>query len=121
MENENLRRDEAAARSALLETGSYAVELDLSDARDTAEGTYRSTTTAVFSCREPGSSTFLDFIGEVTAVELNGRVLDPAAVSDGARVLLDDLASSNTVTVEGRAAYSASGEGLHRFVDPADG
>ncbi|MHA7286055.1 aminopeptidase N [Arthrobacter sp. MDT3-44] len=121
MENENLRRDEAAARSALLETGSYAVELDLSDARNTGEGTYRSTTTAVFSCREPGSSTFIDFIGEVTAVELNGRVLDPTAVSDGARVLLDDLAASNTVTVEGRAAYSASGEGLHRFVDPADG
>ncbi|BBE22768.1 aminopeptidase [Arthrobacter sp. MN05-02] len=121
MKNENLRRDEAAARSALLGTERYAVELDLSGARDPAKGTYRSTTTVSFTCREPGSSTFLDFIGEVTSVELNGRALDPAVASDGARVTLDDLAAHNTVTVEGLAAYSTSGEGLHRFVDPADG
>ncbi|WP_104118704.1 aminopeptidase N [Arthrobacter sp. B1805] len=121
MDNENLRRDEAAARSALLATESYSVELDLSDARNPAEGTYRSTTTVVFSCREPGSSTFLDFIGEVTAVELNGLALEPTAVREGARILLDDLAERNTVTVTGRARYSSSGEGLHRFVDPVDG
>ncbi|WP_298252506.1 aminopeptidase N [uncultured Arthrobacter sp.] len=121
MENENLGRDEAAARSALLETESYAVELDLSGARAAGETTYPSTTTIVFACREPGSSTFLDFIGEVVGLELNGTVLDPAAASDGARVALHDLAARNTVTVTGRARYSSSGEGLHRFVDPADG
>ncbi|MFJ6002823.1 aminopeptidase N [Arthrobacter sp. NPDC092385] len=121
MENENLRRDEAAARSALLETESYAVELDLSEARDASEPTYRSTTTVVFSCRQPGSSTFLDFIGEVTELELNGRSLDPAVASDGARIVLDDLAEHNTVRVDGRSLFSTSGEGLHRFVDPADG
>ncbi|MHA7238779.1 aminopeptidase N [Arthrobacter sp. TMS1-12-1] len=121
MENENLSRDEAAARSALLETESYTVHLDLSQARDAAVGTYPTTTTVVFSCREPGASTFLDFIGEVTGLEVNGRVLDPAAARDGARVLLHELAAHNTVTVSGRARYSTSGEGLHRFVDPADG
>ncbi|WP_434994377.1 aminopeptidase N [Arthrobacter sp. Ld5] len=121
MENENLTRDEAAARSVLLETESYAVHLDLSRARDGACGTYPTTTTVVFSCREAGASTFLDFIGEVTGLEVNGRVLDPAEARDGARVLLHDLAEHNTVTVTGRARYSTSGEGLHRFVDPADG
>ncbi|MDQ0734640.1 aminopeptidase N [Arthrobacter agilis] len=120
MENENLGRDEAAGRSALLQTESYTVELDLSGARDPDAGTYRTVTTVVFSCRQPGSSTFLDFIGDVTALELNGKVLDPAA-ADGARVALHDLADRNTVRVEGLARYSSSGEGLHRFVDPADG
>ncbi len=120
MENENLGRDEAAARSALLRTESYAVELDLSAARDPDTATYRTVTTVAFSCRRPGSSTFLDFIGDVTALELNGRTLDPA-VADGARVELHDLAEHNTVRVEGLARYSSSGEGLHRFVDPADG
>ncbi|MHA7207998.1 aminopeptidase N [Arthrobacter sp. MDT1-65] len=120
MENENLGRDEAAARSDLLRTESYAVDLDLSGARDPGVATYRTTTTVTFSCRRPGSSTFLDFIGDVTALELNGRPLDPAA-ADGARIALHDLAGHNTVTVEGLARYSSSGEGLHRFVDPADG
>ncbi|MUK01059.1 aminopeptidase N [Vibrio cholerae] len=121
MENENLRRDEAAARSALLVTESYDVELDVSNARDAADTTYRSTTTVRFSCREPGASTFLDFIGDVTSVQLNGRTLDPVATRDGARILLEDLSDTNTVTVDGRARYSTSGEGLHRFVDPVDG
>ena len=121
MSNENLRRDEAAARSALLETESYAVELDLSEAKDGTVTDYRSTTTVVFSCRTPGASTFLDFLGDVTGIELNGRTIDPATASDGARVFLHGLAAHNTVTVEGRAAFSTSGEGLHRFVDPADG
>ncbi|KNC19877.1 aminopeptidase N [Arthrobacter sp. RIT-PI-e] len=121
MENENLRRDEAATRSALLRTTSYDVELDLSAAADAGRRTYPSTTTVVFSCERPGASTFLDFIGDVTAVELNGRVLDPAAVADGARIHLEGLEGSNTVTVHGEAYFSSSGEGLHRFVDPADG
>ncbi|WP_326965090.1 aminopeptidase N [Arthrobacter sp. PL16] len=120
MENENLRRDEAAARSALLETESYTVELDLSQARDARARSYRTTSTVVFTCRQPGGGTFLDFIGDVTAVELNGRTLDPSAVSDGARIHLHDLAAENTVVVTGQALYSSSGEGLHRFVDPAD-
>ncbi|MGV0109634.1 aminopeptidase N [Arthrobacter sp. CP30] len=121
MENENLSRDEAAARSALLRTETYAVELDLSEARDARERTYRTTTTVVFTCREPGASTFLDFIGDVTAVELNGTALDPSSVRDGARIHLEARAGRNTVTVTGQAHYSSSGEGLHRFVDPADG
>ncbi|WDF34774.1 aminopeptidase N [Arthrobacter agilis] len=121
MENENLSRDEAAVRSALLRTETYAVELDLSEARDARERTYRTTTTVVFTCREPGASTFLDFIGDVTAVELNGTALDTSAVREGARIRLEGLAGRNTVTVTGEALYSSSGEGLHRFVDPADG
>ncbi len=121
MKNENLGRDEASARSALLATESYSVDLDLSGARTTDETTYPSTTTVVFTCNEPGASTFLDFIGDVVGVELNGEALDPSTASDGARVRLPGLAAHNTVTVRGLARYSTSGEGLHRFVDPVDG
>ena len=121
MQNENLRRDEAAARSSLLATETCLIDLDLSGVKDTARTTFGTTTTITFTCRQPGASTFLDFIGEVTGVELNGRALDPADVADGARIRLPDLAAHNTVTVTGHASYSSSGEGLHLFVDPADG
>ncbi|MFP3480177.1 hypothetical protein SB780_35600, partial [Burkholderia sp. SIMBA_057] len=52
---------------------------------------------------------------------LNGRVLDAANVVDGDRIILEGLAAENTVTVTGTSLYSRSGEGMHRFVDPADG
>ena len=37
------------------------------------------------------------------------------------RIPLTDLAADNELRVEATCAYSHSGEGLHRFVDPADG
>ena len=70
----------------------------------------------------PGASTFLDFIGSaVHSVLLNGHRLRVEDVVDGARIRLDNLEAENQVTVTGTALYSRSGEGMHRFVDPADG
>ncbi|WOH16857.1 aminopeptidase N [Paenarthrobacter sp. GOM3] len=121
MSNHNLSRDEAATRSALITTHSYDVTLDVRDAADPAVAGYPSTSTITFSA-EPGSATFLDFIsGGVQSVVLNGRALDVDAVVDRDRVILEDLAADNQVTVAGTALYSRSGEGMHRFVDPADG
>jgi len=40
--------------------------------------------------------------------------------ADG-RIALDDLAPDNELRVVARCRYSRTGEGLHRFVDPADG
>lgn len=121
MSNQNLRRDEAAARSALVSVDSYAVDLDLANAEDPQAPGFRSRSTITFSCAEPGADTFLDFIhGGVAAVRLNGREL-PADAVDGARIHLRDLQAENTVTVDGTALYSRSGEGMHRFTDPADG
>ena len=48
------------------------------------------------------------------------RSLDPAAVSDGVRIQLPDLAERNELTVVADAPYMNTGEGLHRFVDPVD-
>ncbi|PVE19844.1 aminopeptidase N [Arthrobacter sp. Bz4] len=122
MMNENLRRDEAALRSSLLTIASYEVHLDLREAADPEVAGFLSRSTVTFSCDAPGSETFMDFIAdEVHRVTLNGTDLDPAVVVDGARITLPDLAADNVVTITGTALYSRSGEGMHRFTDPADG
>lgn len=121
MSNHNLSRDEAATRSALITTHSYDVTLDVRDAEDPAVSGYPSTSTITFSA-EPGSATFLDFIhGGVQSVVLNGQALDVGSVVDRDRITLAGLGAENTVTVTGTGLYSRSGEGMHRFVDPADG
>ncbi|MCU1437515.1 MAG: pepN [Naasia sp.] len=116
MPGENLTRAEAQERAALLTVHDYAVELDLT----TGPEVFRSVTTVTFSAKE-GASTFIDAITRtVHSVTLNGRDLDPAQVSDGVRIQLDDLAAENELKVSADAIYTNTGEGLHRFVDPVD-
>ncbi|MFF6639750.1 aminopeptidase N [Streptomyces althioticus] len=126
MPGENLTRDEARERAALLSVDGYEVSLDLRSAVGVHEGegprTFRSVTTVRFRCAEPGASSFADLIAPaVTAVSLNGRDLDPGQVFDGSRILLEDLAAENELVVDAQCAYSRTGEGMHRFVDPEDG
>ncbi|MFF7789277.1 aminopeptidase N [Streptomyces sp. NPDC007991] len=126
MPGENLSRDEARERAALIGVDGYEVSLDLRSAvgEDDTDGprTFRSVTTVRFRCNEPGASTFADLIApSVTAVSLNGRDLDPGEVFDGSRITLEDLAADNELVVDAQCAYSRTGEGLHRFVDPEDG
>ncbi len=116
MPGTNLSRDEAGARAALLDVTSYAVELDLT----TGERTFGSTTTLHFTCREPGASTFADLVdAEVHEITLNGASLDLTSYADS-RIALPDLAADNELVVRADCAYSHTGEGLHRFVDPVD-
>ncbi|MDN3270853.1 aminopeptidase N [Streptomyces sp. MA15] len=126
MPGENLTRDEARERAALLSVDGYEVSLDLRSAVGAHSGdgprTFRSVTTVRFRCAEPGASSFADLVApSVTAVSLNGRDLDPGQVFDGSRILLEDLAADNELVVDARCAYSRTGEGMHRFVDPEDG
>ncbi|GAP49950.1 aminopeptidase N [Streptomyces azureus] len=126
MPGENLSRDEARERAALIGVDGYEVSLDLRSAvgADDTDGprTFRSVTTVRFRCNEPGASSFADLIApSVTAVSLNGRDLDPGEVFDGSRITLEDLAADNELVVDAQCAYSRTGEGLHRFVDPEDG
>ncbi|WP_018568466.1 aminopeptidase N [Streptomyces sp. PsTaAH-124] len=126
MPGENLSRDEARERAALLSVDGYEVSLDVRSAVGDTEGegplTFRSVTTIRFRCNEPGASSFADLIApSVTAVSLNGKDLDPGEVFDGARIALEDLAADNELVVDAQCAYSRTGEGLHRFVDPEDG
>ncbi|MGW1246516.1 aminopeptidase N [Streptomyces sp. NPDC002535] len=125
MPGENLSRDEAHERAALLSVDGYEVVLDLRSAvGDSADAvrTFRSETTIRFRRTGEGTSTFVDLIAPaVTAVTLNGRSLDPEAVFDGSRIALDGLADENVLVVDAQCAYSRTGEGMHRFVDPEDG
>ncbi|MFJ3881854.1 aminopeptidase N [Streptomyces sp. NPDC090077] len=127
MPGENLSRDEARERAELLSVDGYEVVLDLRSAVDEAEPaegprTFRSVTTVRFRAAAPGASSFADLIApSVNSVTLNGRALEPAAVFDGARIALEGLASENVLVVDANCAYSRTGEGMHRFVDPEDG
>ncbi|GGQ52371.1 aminopeptidase N [Kitasatospora griseola] len=122
MPGKNLSREEARDRAGIIRVESYRVHLDVSAAADPGRPTFRSTTRISFDCSTPGASSFADLLApEVVSVELNGRRLDPAEVFDGARVALPELAAHNELTVVAECAYSRTGEGLHRFVDPVDG
>ncbi|MEU7029455.1 aminopeptidase N [Streptomyces sp. NPDC046275] len=125
MPGENLSRDEARERAELLSVDGYEVYLDLRSAvGESAEDvrTFRSVTTIRFRRTGTGDATFVDLIApSVNAVTLNGRALDPKAVFDGSRIALDGLADENELVVDAQCAYSRTGEGMHRFVDPEDG
>src|SRR3954471_12376640 len=114
----NLTREEARDRARLLTVESYNVDLDLT----TGPETFVSDTTIRFGCTDPGSSTFVDLHGaKVREVTLNGQSLDPGSYDpDKGRIPLPRLAAANELRVVADAAYSRTGEGLHRFVDPVD-
>ena len=117
MPGQNLTRLEAADRSATVHTRSYDVTLDLTR----GETVFGSSTTVRFTSA-PGSSTFIDLIAPVVhSISLNGRTLDPAEVYADSRITLTGLAADNELVVVADCAYMHTGEGLHRFTDPADG
>src|SRR3954452_7540301 len=118
MPGTNLTREEAATRAALLDVTSYSIDLDLT----TGDKTFESTTTLRFTCREPGAETFADLVGAIIhEITLNGERVDEASAYQDSRIRLTGLQEENELVVRADCAYSHSGEGLHRFVDPVDG
>ncbi|WP_029150800.1 aminopeptidase N [Microbacterium indicum] len=114
----NLSREETAARSAAITLSAVQVELDLTGAPDAEVTGFPTATTLAFQARE--ESTWIDFLGEsVDRVVVNG--VDHPVIWDGARITVTGLGPENEVRIEATGAYSRSGEGLHRFVDPVDG
>ncbi|MDC4233145.1 aminopeptidase N [Actinomyces sp. B33] len=112
----NLTRDEACARADVITSViSYDIDLDLTRG-DTDFG---SRTRIEFEAVE-GASTFADLVSSnIRSIRLNDRGLDPIIHQDS-RIPLDDLAPRNVLEVEADCQYMHTGEGLHRFVDPAD-
>jgi aminopeptidase N len=111
-----LTRAEAATRAAVVDVHEYEIHLDL-----TADGeTFGSRTVARFSAT-PGAATFLEFEPvSVASITLNGAPVPSSAVAAG-RLHLSDLAAENELAVDAVMRYSNTGEGLHKYVDPADG
>lgn len=113
----NLTHSEAEQRARLISNVSYKVAIDLTKGADT----FGSVSEVSFDA-QAGASTFLDLVApRVLSVTFNGRSLDPAQVFKDSRIQLDHLEAHNTVRVEALGAYSHTGEGLHRAVDPSDG
>ncbi|WP_030667770.1 aminopeptidase N [Streptomyces rimosus] len=123
MPGTNLTRDEAQQRARLLSVDAYEIDLDLSGAQEAGEGgTYRSVTTVRFDAAEAGAESFIDLVAPtVHEVVLNGEALDPDTVFADSRIALPGLREGrNELKVVADCAYTNTGEGLHRFVDPVD-
>jgi aminopeptidase N len=111
----NIKQVEAAERSAIVKVSSYAIDLDLT----TGAENFRVKTTVRFAGLKPGATTYIDCVGaRVISAKLNGADFDPRF--DGETIYLPALAAENVLEIEHDGVYSNSGEGLHRFVDPAD-
>jgi len=111
----NITQIEAAQRSEIIKVESYKIDLDVT----TGAETFLVKTTIKFAGLKPGATTFLDCVGKrVISAKLNGADFDPKF--DGETVFLPAIAADNTLEIEHEGIYSNSGEGLHRFVDPAD-
>ncbi|OYN88753.1 aminopeptidase N [Parenemella sanctibonifatiensis] len=123
MNPSNVTREKARQRSDAVELNEYAVELDLSQAADPAQTHFPTTSWLQLVTSEP--TVEIDFIGGdgggLTGVSVDGELHERHY--DGARLTLHDIPVGRPVVIEirGRAAYSRTGQGLHRFVDPTDG
>lgn len=117
----NLSRATARARAEAIGLDTIEVWIDITGAPDAARELFDSRSVLRFtSTIEQVGIDFLD--GEVDEVLVNGTPLD--VTYDGATIHVSGLAtdgSTNEVEVRGRGRYSRSGQGLHRFTDPADG
>ncbi len=122
MAQPNLTREQARLRAETVSTSRYRIELDLTDgAGGPGERTFRSRTTIAFDAT-PGAATFVELIADaVHSATLNGEPLDVSGYTEEDGLALPSLAEHNELVVDADCFYSNTGEGLHRFTDPADG
>ncbi|MBL3667757.1 aminopeptidase N [Streptomyces sp. M2CJ-2] len=115
-----LTRDEAHNRAQLLDVHRYTIELDLT----TGDDTFDSHTLIRFTVLtdQDDTDTFVEVKpAELRSVTLDGHPLDPETL-DGNRLPLKGLTpGEHELRVDATMHYSRTGEGMHRFTDPADG
>ncbi|MGW0363481.1 aminopeptidase N [Streptomyces sp. NPDC002990] len=112
-----LTRNEAQTRAQLLDVHHYAVSLDLTR----GDETFHSFAVIRFTTR-----TACDTFVELKPEHLNSALLDgdpvPAHAFQDNRLHLAGLAEgAHELRIDTLMRYSRTGEGLHRFTDPADG
>jgi aminopeptidase N len=113
-----LTRDEAQNRARLLDVQRYEIDLDLTR----GEEVFGSVSTVSFEVREDGADTFVEVrAAGVGPVTLDGVPVDATEVVDGRLPLRGLSRGAHVLRVEADMRYSRVGEGMHRFVDPADG
>ncbi|MBB1023104.1 aminopeptidase N, partial [Dietzia sp. DQ12-76] len=123
MRSLNLTRSDAAARAELIDVDTYEVDLDLTDGSGgPGSGMFRSRTVVRFTRSRPGAETFIDLrSARIRSVTLNGLTLENGEYDDEVGLTLPDLQETNELIVDADLAYTSTGEGLHRMVDPVDG
>ncbi|AXI76373.1 aminopeptidase N [Peterkaempfera bronchialis] len=111
-----LNRTEAETRARLIDVHHYTIDLDLTRGAEV----FGSTTEITFTALAAGD-TFVEVKPDTLhRVVLDGRELDPRDLDDN-RLPLTLAAGEHRLLVEADMRYSRTGEGLHRFTDPADG
>ena len=115
----SLTQAEAIERASAIRVNAYDLDLDLTK----GEVIYTSISRIAVTALGAGSevSTFLDVKPEtLTSVTLDGSALPVSALDDG-RFPLVLTAGEHEIVVIADMPYTNTGQGLHRFVDPADG
>lgn len=115
--NSNLTLHDARSRSQSLTIAHYELHIDVSDA--TSSVTFPVHTTARLTSTQP--EVFFDYLGEsVQSVTVDGS--EVPSLFDGTRIVFAvPVDKEVTVGFKTVSRYSRTGQGLHRFVDPADG
>ncbi|MFI0978852.1 aminopeptidase N [Streptomyces sp. NPDC021093] len=112
-----LTRDEAQTRARLIDVQRYTIDLDL----NRGDATFDSRTVIHFTAHAAGD-TFLEIKpATLRSVTLDGHPLDPAALTENRFPLTGLTPGEHELRVDAAMHYSRTGEGMHRFTDPADG
>ncbi|GAA0458672.1 aminopeptidase N [Streptomyces sp. NPDC046215] len=112
-----LTRDEAQTRARHLDVHHYTIDLDLTR----GDELFGSTTTIRFTAHHT-ADTFVELRpATLHRATLDGRPLDPATLDDNRLPLPALTAGPHELRIEADMRYSRTGEGMHRFTDPADG
>ncbi|HSN43023.1 MAG TPA: aminopeptidase N, partial [Propionibacteriaceae bacterium] len=120
----NITRLGAKLRSSMITTTSYTVLVDLSGLSPERaplvdpDGTFVSRSTVSF--HTTGGASHLDLIADsVLDARLDGEPIDASAFT-GHALPFEASEGDHMLTVTALCRFSRTGEGLHRFVDPAD-
>jgi aminopeptidase N len=112
-----LTRAEAETRARDLSVQRYAIDLDLTRGEEIFGSTTVIRFTALRDC-----DTFVELRpAALHRAELDGAALDPGLLDDNRLPLTGLAAGEHELRVEADMRYSRTGEGMHRFTDPADG
>ncbi|MFF2010507.1 aminopeptidase N [Streptomyces sp. NPDC058195] len=112
-----LTRDEAQTRAQFLDVHHYTIDLDLT----LGEETFDSRTVIQFTAATAGD-TFVELRpATLRSISLDGHALDPADLVENRFPLTGLTPGAHELRVDAAMRYSRTGEGMHRFTDPADG
>jgi aminopeptidase N len=112
-----LHRAEAQARAARIQNVSYELQLELVEGRET----YTGRAVITFALHPNDGPLFLDFSGRVIGLRANGEDIEPDHRDQRLWLTREQLRTHNRLVIDYENTYDATGDGLHRFLDPEDG